>query len=227
MSLFHKRRSIIIALGVASVTGVAALIFVAATVTTAQAPPDIATTEDYRALAANRYEISRALTLADPRVQEVLKSAVLNRTDYELLDNEDKVIINTWGKRSSIGSWQDGYVNSYSEGKIVNVLVDRKSNEVSSVNITPREDEVSNWSFSDNQKKIISILVSDPRFQDEFAGKTDATDYFFSVVRNVASDDPTSTGIIVITSPADNKVLYFARIDPVAEKVLSVEKGSA
>lgn len=206
-------------------TVAAVLIFALTNATTAQAPPDTVSTEDYRALLSVRSPISRTAALADPRVQEVLSTAVLNQTDYDIRDTGDVVTINTWGKTWVTGSWQNGYLISYADGKKVEVSGDRKTDAVVSVNITPREDKVSNWSFSDNQKKLISILVNDTRFQNDFAGKSDASDYYMAVVRNTAADDPDSTGFIVIGSPTDNKVLYFARIDPVAEKVLSVEKG--
>lgn len=203
-----------------SATVVALAVFAVVNATTAQTT-DSLSIEDYRALKEVRTPIARAAALDDARVQEVLNSAVLNVTDVEPLDSHDMTIIKTWGKWETTGSWQDGYVLSFSEGKVVEILVDRNSNAVVSVNITPREDEVSNWRFSDYQKRIISLLVSDPRFQNEFAGKSDATDYFFSVVRNVAADDPNSTAFIVITAASDNTVLYFARIDPVTNEVLS------
>ncbi|MGI0036034.1 MAG: hypothetical protein ACRD98_09220, partial [Nitrososphaera sp.] len=179
----------------------AVLIFAPTNASTAQAPPESVSTEDYRALREARYPIARTVALADPRVQEVLSTAVLNQTDLELRDNQDMAIINTWGKTRVEGSWQNGYLISYADGKRVEVLVDRKTNSIVSVNITPREDKVSNWSFSDNQKKLISILVNDTRFQNDFAGKSDASDYYMAVVRNTAADDPNSTGFIVIGSP--------------------------
>ncbi len=222
MPLFRERRTVI-ALSLVSAIAAAVLIFVATNASTAQAPPDVVSTEDYRALFAVRYPVARAAALADPRVQEVMSTAVLNQTEVELRDSQDVTIIKTWGKWDTTGSWQDGYVLTFSEGKVVEVLVDRNSNAVVSVNVTPREDEVSNWRFSDNQKRLISLLVSDPRFQNEFAGKSDAVDYFFSTVRNVASDDPTSTAFIVIIAPSDKRVLYFATIDPVTNEVLSVK----
>jgi len=169
-----------------SATVVVLIIFAAINATTAQVnantvPTDTVSPEDYKAVATVRNPIATAAAFADPRVQEVLSTAVRNQTDFDLLDTQDLTTIKTWGKRSATGSWENGYAISYADGKVVEILADRKTNTIDSVNITPREDKVSNWSFSDDQKRLISLLVNDQRFQNEFAGKSDATDYFVSV----------------------------------------------
>lgn len=226
MSLFWERRNII-GLFLVIGAGVTILIFAVSSSIAAQSAPEAVSVEDYKALVGVRSPAAKTEALEDPRVKEVLNASVLSRTDYQPLEKEDKVIVSTWGKRAASGSWQDGYSVSYTGGNVIEAIVDRNTNEVTSVNVTPREDKVSAWSFSDNQKKLISILVNDSSFQNEFAGKSDANDYFFSTVRNVAADDPESTGFIVITSPTDNKVIFFARIDPVEEKVLTAQRGFA
>lgn len=79
---------------------------------------------NYTALGGKNIKAMRApidikVAAADPKVKEVLATAVLNETDFDVRGDQDLVTIMTWGKHDVAGSWRDGYKISLTQGKIV------------------------------------------------------------------------------------------------------------
>jgi hypothetical protein len=173
--------------------------------------------EEYKSMMQTRNQESTAVAYSDPRVQQALSTAIQNETNVNLLDSQDEVIIKAWDKMDVLGGWEHGYVISLTQGKVIDVLVDRSSNSVTSVNISAREDEQRNWNFTENQKRLISDLINDPRFQRQFAGKADSKDYYIGVMRDKGIGDH---AYITVLSPTDNSFRCFARIDQKTDMVL-------
>lgn len=210
-----KRRRNVIGIGIAAVIASAIAVVLIAAPAQLQRPEDLPPLEE-KNIKATRAPIDIKVAAADPKVKEVLATAVLNETDFDLRGDQDLVTIMTWGKHDVAGSWREGYKISLTQGKIVEVLVDRDTNKTTSVNISPRPDEQRDWNFTENQKRLISILMNDSRFQQEFSGKTDGEDYYIGVMRDQGVGDK---AFITISSPQDNSFLYFAIINQQTEKV--------
>jgi len=227
MATRNMRTKLLIVLALGAFVGIVTMITTFSTTSAQTADISSLTAEEYKALHKSRAESSVTAALNHPTVKQHVNAAFKVATDFELSDNSDKITVKTWGTRTVSGDWRNGYLTSYKGGQIIEVLIDRNTNAVISAQVTPRPDAEETVTFTDNQKRILEIVMNDQRVKAELQGKIDDKDYWVQMVRdyNVGSR---VTGhpiaIINIFSP-DEKNSLSADFDLVTNQVTDVKSN--
>lgn len=145
---------------------------------------------------------STAAALSNPQVKTIIDNAFSYAVDYEW-QNNDHVIISTWGARVVTGDWSTGYDVNYQGGQIIGVDVSRTNNAIVSVQVSPRDDASERMTFTDNQKRAIEITLADSNVRQ----LTQDKQFYISAVRDYGNVqykehncDPNGCAIVVIQS---------------------------
>lgn len=134
-----------------------------------------------------RERLAMTIALSQPEVEKELYNVLTYDIDYEWRDNNvDHVTLTTYGSlivEPLYGDYDDsfdrqyqsdtvridvselnnatGYKETFRENKVIQVDIDRRTNEIISIRAQPVPDKIVTTGFTEGQKKALSIALSD------------------------------------------------------------------
>jgi hypothetical protein len=169
------------------------------------------------------------LALNDPKIRKYVQTALYVGTEYEPMSEPGMGIVRilTWGKEKVTGDWKIGYSLSLTDGRAIEAYIDNVAGKVVRVKDDPRLDSSVLLSFDEEQKKVITIALTDSEVQKLIRGR----DYYVSQVHSHVSYDA-SSGIncpekfcyLVVIRITNTKMSILAAVNTELSEVVRVAK---